>query len=94
MGLAVMDRQITVLHLLKQARDLVDTGRHADIIEAISALKCEASGPRRDQAYFALLETASEGRGEAGISALSNASRDAAMALLDATIKRITSKLH
>jgi hypothetical protein len=94
MGLAAMDKQITVLHLLKRARDLVDAGQHPGIIEAISALRSEASGPKRDQAYYALLETASEGRGDVDISALSSASRDAAMALLDATIKRMTSKLH
>ncbi|WP_091134068.1 hypothetical protein [Microvirga guangxiensis] len=79
---------------MKRARDLVDAGQHAGIIDAISALKGEASDPKRDMAYFALLETASETRGEADLSALSQASRDGAMALLDATIKRITSKLH
>ncbi len=94
MGLTAMDRQITVLHLLRRARDLVQAGQQPGIIEAISALKSEASGPKRDLAYFALLETASESRGEADLSALSQASRDAAMALLDATIKRMTSKLH
>lgn len=94
MGRDVMDSQTTVLGILKKARDLVDAGQHAGIIEAISALKDEASGPKRDLAYYAVLETASAGRGEAGMSALSAASRDAAMALLDATIRRMTSKLH
>jgi hypothetical protein len=94
MGLAGMDNQITVLSLLKRARDLVDAGRYAGILEAISALKSEASGPKRDLAYYAVLETADKGKGETGISALSAASRDASLALLDATIKRITSKLH
>ncbi len=89
-----MDNQTTVLSILKKARDLVDAGQHVGIIEAISALKAEASGPKRDLAYYAVLETASTGRGEAGMSALSAASRDAAMELLDATIKRMTSKLH
>jgi len=89
-----MDNQTTVLSILKKARNLVDAGQHVGIIEAISALKAEASGPKRDLAYYAVLETASMSRGEAGMSALSAASRDAAMALLDATIKRMTSKLH
>jgi hypothetical protein len=89
-----MDTPTTVLGLLRKARELVDAGQHAGIIEAISALKDEASGPKRDMAYYAVLETASADRGEAGISALSAASREATMALLDATIRRITSKLH
>jgi hypothetical protein len=88
------NNQANVLSLLKKARVLVDEGRHAGIIEAISALKAEANGPKRDLAYYAVLETASATRGEAGMTTLSMASRDAAMALLDATIKRITSKLH
>ncbi|HZH12368.1 MAG TPA: hypothetical protein VEZ24_18605 [Microvirga sp.] len=89
-----MDTQISVLGLLKKARDLVDAGRYAGIIEVIGALKNEASGPRRDLAYYAVLETVSASKGEAGISALSAASRDASLALLDATIRRISSKLH
>lgn len=94
MGLFVMDNQITVLGLLKRARDLVAAGQHAGVLEAISALKSEVSGPKRDLAYYAVLETASAATGEAGMSALSSASREATMALLDATIRRMTSKLH
>ncbi|WP_457091622.1 hypothetical protein [Microvirga sp. P5_D2] len=89
-----MDNQISVLGLLRRARDLVDAGQYAGIVEAISALKMEASGPKRDLAYYAVLETASETKGETGISVLAAASRDMAVALLDATIKRMTSKLH
>jgi hypothetical protein len=90
-----MDQQTTVLSLLRKARNLVDTGQYSGIIEAISALKGEASGPKRDQAYYALLETATLNNGEARLSTLSASdSRDATMALIDATIKRITDKLH
>jgi hypothetical protein len=89
-----MDNQISVLGLLKRARKLVDAGQHAGIVDAISALKAEASGPERDLAYYAVLETASEARGEAEMSVLAVASRDMVVALLDATIKRMTSKLH
>lgn len=85
---------MTVLDVLSRARDLVDAGEHTGIIEAISTLKHEASGPKRDLAYYAVLETASAGQGEVGLSALAIASREATMALLDATIKRIRSKLH
>lgn len=94
MGHHDMDSQTTVLGILKKARDLVGAGEYTGIIEAISALKGEASGPKRDLAYYAVLETASAGRGEVGMSALSAASRDATMALLDATIRRMTAKLH
>jgi hypothetical protein len=89
-----MEKQIGVLGLLRRARDLVDAGQHTGIVDAISALKSEASGPNRDLAYYAVLETASEARGDAGISLLAAASRGMSMALLDATIKRITSKMH
>lgn len=89
-----MDTHTTVLGLLRRARDLVDAGQHSGIIEAISSLKGEASGPKRDLAYYAVLETASAGSGEVSMSQLSAASRDTTLALLDATIKRITLKLH
>ncbi len=89
-----MDTHTTVLGLLRKARSLVDAGQHSGVIEAISALKSEASGPRRDLAYFAVLETASMDKGETEISQLSASSRDATLALLDATIRRMTSKLH
>ncbi len=95
MGLAIMDTQITVLSLLKKARDLVGSGQYSGIIEAIAALKGEASGPKRDLAYYELLETASARPGDANLATLAASdSRDASIALIDATIKRMTSKLH
>ncbi len=89
-----MNNQISVLGLLRKARDLVEAGQHAGIIEAISALKGEANGPKRDMAYYAVLETAHESRAESAMTVLATASRHTTMALLDATIKRITSKMH
>lgn len=90
-----MDTQITVLGLLKRARDLVGLGQCSGIIEAITALKEEASGPKRDLAYYELLETASLRSGDANLATLAaGESRDATLALIDATIKRMTSKLH
>jgi hypothetical protein len=90
-----MTSSTTVLGLLRKARDLVSTGRQAGIIEAISSLQAEASGPLRDLAYFALLDTASLRAGNASLSALaSSAQPDDAIELFDATIKRIASKLH
>lgn len=90
----MMDNQISVLGLLRKARDLVEAGQYAGVIEAISALKAEANGPKRDIAYYAVLETAHETKGETGMTILAAASRDMTVALLDATIKRITSKMH
>ncbi len=47
-----MENRITVLGVLRKARDLVSTREHPGIIEAISSLKSEASGPTRDLAYY------------------------------------------
>ena len=90
-----MNTHATVLGLLRKARDLVSTGQQIGVIEAISSLKEEASGPMRDKAYYALLETAMIGKGEASLSVLVNPDcPDAALQLFDATIRRITSTLH
>ena len=90
-----MENHTTVLGLLRRARDLVSARKHTDIIDAISSLKGEASGPTRDLAYYALLETMMMSKGEASISVLSAPDAgDTAMELFDATIRRITSTLH
>ncbi|MGO4386942.1 hypothetical protein AB4Y85_05355 [Microvirga sp. 2YAF29] len=89
-----MDNQISVLGLLRKARDLVEAGRHACVIEAIGAFKAEAAGQKRDMAYYAVLETANNARSESGMTVLAEASRDMTAALLNATSERITSKMH
>jgi hypothetical protein len=90
-----MELRTTVLGLLKKARDLVCTGQNAGIIEAISSLRAEASGPMRDLAYYALLDTAALGEKDASIAVLSRLDhRETTVELLDATIRRISSKLH
>jgi hypothetical protein len=89
-----MDNPISALGLLRKARDLVEAGQYEGAIEAISALKSEANGSRRDTANYAVLETASESRGETGMTVLAAAGRDMTVALLNATIKRILSKMH
>ncbi len=82
-----MENRTTVLGLLRRARELVSARQHTDIIEA--------SGPTRDLAYYALLETAMMAKGEASISVLSAPDApDTAVELFDATIRRITSTLH
>jgi hypothetical protein len=90
-----MENRTTVLGLLRRARDLVSARQHTGIIEAISSLKGEASGPTRDLAYYALLETMMMAKGEASISVLSAPdAQDTAIQLFDETIRRITSTLH
>lgn len=90
-----MESPTTVLGLLRRARDLVSARQHTDIIDAISSLKGEASGPMRDLAYYALLDTMMMSKGEASISVLSTPdAQDTAIELFDATIRRITSTLH
>jgi hypothetical protein len=90
-----MESRTTVLGLLRKARDLVSTGRQAGIIEAISSLQHEASGPTRDLAYYALLDTVTLRECDASIAVLSRPERqEIAVELLDATIRRIASTLH
>ena len=90
-----MENRTTVLGLLRRARELVSARQHTDIIDAISSLKSEASGPMRDLAYYALLETMMMTKGEASNSILSSPdAQDTAIELFDATIRRITSTLH
>ena len=90
-----MESLTTVLGLLRRARDLVSARQHTDIIDAISSLKDEASGPTRDLAYYALLDTMMMSKGEASISVLSAPdAQDTVIELFDATIRRITSTLH
>jgi hypothetical protein len=73
----------------------VSARQHTDIIDAISSLKSEASGPTRDLAYYAILDTMMMTKGEASISVLSGSdAQDSALELFDATIRRITSTLH
>ena len=90
-----MDHRTTVLGVLRKARELVSNREHPGIIEAISSLKGEASGRTRDLAYYAILETMMMNRGGASIAVLSAPeARDGTVELFDATIRRITAKLH
>lgn len=83
---------LTVLQALRKARDLIEAGGHDGIFEAVHALKGEASGPTRDCVYYALMETATDRVG-AAFAPLSRPS-EGALALLDATIERLTSAMH
>ncbi len=90
-----MDNRTTVLGVLRRACDLLDQGQHPGIIEAISSLREEASGRTRDLAYYAVLETAATDRSDASLATLTGADRkEPALALLKATIRRMTAGLH
>ncbi|NVO16147.1 MAG: hypothetical protein HXX10_19105 [Rhodoplanes sp.] len=85
--------KLTMLQALCKARDLVQDGVHDGIFEALHALKAEAGGPTRDCACFALMQTA--GDAGAGTSIGSHGGPNAAaLALLDATIERLTGAMH
>jgi hypothetical protein len=90
-----MSSHTTILGVLRKACDLVDNGQHLGIIDAISSLRDEASGRTRDLAYYAVLETATIGRGGASLAMLaSDDGQESAIELLQATIRRIMSGLH
>ncbi len=90
-----MSTRLTLLGLLRKARDRVSTGESDGILPAISGLRDEASGPTRDQAYYAILDTMGLGAGEASITLLAEPrSPEALVQVFDATIKRMTAALH
>lgn len=90
-----MQTHTTVLGVLRKACDLVGTGQHPGIIEAISSLRDEASGRTRDLAYYAVLETAMMNRGDASLTMLAGAEqKEPVVELLQATIRRMMASLH
>jgi hypothetical protein len=94
-GRRVMETRISVLGVLKKARERISTGASDGILPAISALREEASGPTRDQAYYAILDTIGLGQGDASITLLARPdSPEALVQVFDATIKRISAALH
>lgn len=90
-----MSSAATVLTVLREARDLLLSGKTPCIISAISSLREQASGRTRDLAYFAVMETMMLGGVEATISSLAQPESQAnALRMIDATIKRMTPTLH
>ena len=83
---------LTILEALRKARDLVSTGEYSGIMEAVSALKPQASGLTRDCVYYALLDTAAVTNGDVSFALLNKP--DGAVKLFDATIARLAAALH
>jgi hypothetical protein len=83
---------LTMLQVLHRTRDLVQAGVHDGLFEAVHALKGEVSGPTRDCVVFALMQTATD----AGVSSFTSLGRpgEGALALIDATIERLTGAMH
>src|SRR5689334_14948095 len=81
----------TVLTILRQARELLVSGKTSCIISAISSLKEQSSGRTRDLAYFAIMETMMLGGAETTISLLAKRDDQAnALRMIEATIMRMT----
>jgi hypothetical protein len=91
----MMNSGSTVLTVLRQARELLVSGKTPCIISAISSLKEQSSGRTRDLAYFAVMETMMLGGAETTISLLAQPGNQAdALRTIEATIKRMTSARH
>ncbi|MDC7785139.1 hypothetical protein PQJ75_02610 [Rhodoplanes sp. TEM] len=84
---------LTVIETLRKARQRVENGTHSGVFEAVRSLEGEASGLTRDCVYYALLDTVAAGEAAGSIASL-HRTNGAALALLDATIARLTAKLH
>jgi N-acetylmuramic acid 6-phosphate (MurNAc-6-P) etherase len=90
-----MNSGSTVLSVLREARELLASGKTPCIISAISSLKEQSSGRTRDLAYFAVMETMMLDGAEATISLLAQPENQAhALRMVEATIKRLTSTVH
>ena len=85
--------KLTMLQALHRTRDLVQAGTHDGIFDAVHALKDEASGPTRHCVYFALMQTATATGEDPSIGSLGRPD-GASLALLDATIKRLTGAMR
>jgi N-acetylmuramic acid 6-phosphate (MurNAc-6-P) etherase len=90
-----MNSGSTVLSVLREARELLASGKTPCIISAISSLKEQSSGRTRDLAYFAVMETMMLDGAETTISLLAQPENQAnALRMIEATIKRLTSTVH
>jgi hypothetical protein len=89
-----MDGHWSVLAALKAGREQIRMGTSDCAMGAIRALRAEVPAPVRDAAYFSLMDTAMRAGDAATLGVLATHDRAATLAMFDATIGHLTSKLH
>jgi hypothetical protein len=87
-----MDGKWSVLATLRAGREQVQLGGSEGAIGAIRSLRAEVPAPVRDEAYFALMDTARTG--EPASMAVLSRTREATLALFDAAIGQLAARLH
>jgi BMFP domain-containing protein YqiC len=88
-----MDTKWSVLAALRAGREEVRRGVSDGALGAIRSLKAEVPAPVRDQAYYALMDTALR-TGEQPSMAVLARPRDETLALFDAAIGQLAARLH
>jgi BMFP domain-containing protein YqiC len=88
-----METKWSVLAALRAGREEVRRGASDGALGAIRALRGEVPAPVRDQAYYALMDTALRTGGEPSMAILARP-RDETLALFDATIVQLAARLH
>jgi len=88
-----METKWSVLAALRAGREQVRLGTSDGAIGAIRSLRGEVPAPVRDQAYYALMDTAT-GTGEPPSMATLAGRRDETLALFDVAIGQLAAKLH
>ena len=88
-----METRWSVLAALRAGREEVRRGASDGALGAIRSLKGEVPAPVRDQAYYALMDTALR-TGEQPSMAVLARSRDETLALFDAAIGQLAARLH
>ena len=92
-GFYAMETKWSVLAALRAGREQVRLGTSDGAIGAIRSLRGEVPAPVRDQADFALMDTATR-TGEPPSMATLAGQRDETLALFDVAIGQLAAKLH
>src|SRR4051794_40481888 len=92
-GVSAMETKWSVLAALRAGREQVRLGTSDGAIGAIRSLRGEVPAPVRDQAYYALMDTATR-TGEPPSMATLAGQRDETLALFDVAIGQLAAKLH
>lgn len=92
-GVSAMETKWSVLAALRAGREQVRLGTSDGALGAIRSLRGEVPAPVRDQAYYALMDTATR-TGEPPSMATLAGQRDETLALFDVAIGQLAAKLH